>query len=61
MTEKMWCENEQRHGPHGSCPGVDGIRQIVLAENRERERAIGSNGGQLCDARRGPCSCGAWH
>lgn len=37
------------------------IRRIVEAERRERENAVGSNGGRLCDTRSGPCSCGAWH
>lgn len=40
---------------------ADGIKKVVDAEKQEKENAVGRNGGRLCDTRRGPCSCGAWH
>jgi len=34
---------------------------VDLAKMQELEGRFGSNGGQGCDVRSGPCSCGAWH
>jgi hypothetical protein len=39
----------------------EGVERIVHSERAERENAVGTNGGRLCDTRSGPCSCGAWH
>lgn len=46
--EKPWSEHE-------------GVEKIVHAERAEKENAVGTNGGRLCNTRSGPCSCGAWH
>lgn len=35
---------------------VDTKEQVVLDD-----APYGYNGGQRCDVRSGPCSCGAWH
>ena len=34
---------------------------IDLRKMEKLEGRFGTNGGQRCDVRRGPCSCGAWH
>lgn len=40
------------------CCMVDGALDLMMMEIHP---AIGYNGGQKCDVREGPCSCGAWH
>ena len=57
-------ENPQNHrhydlnGLH-SCAMIDGALDLsVIAAH---EGLLGYNGGEPCDVRSGPCSCGAFH
>ena len=43
------------------CCWLDGALDLSLIDAHSRYAPQGRNGGQGCDVRRGPCSCGAWH
>ena len=43
------------------CCFVGGALHISLIDAHGRYAPQGRNGGQTCDVRQGPCSCGAWH
>lgn len=43
------------------CCSVDDATDLFLMEAHLKYVNIGTNGGQRCDVRSGPCACGAWH
>jgi hypothetical protein len=44
-----------------SCCFVEGALDLKLMEAHREYAPLGRNGGERCDVRSGPCSCGAWH
>lgn len=44
-----------------SCCFVNGAIDLSVMEAHSQYVNMGTNGGQRCDVRRGPCACGAWH
>jgi len=43
------------------CCFVNGAMDLGLMDAHGEHASLGTNGGQSCDVRSGPCSCGAWH
>ena len=43
------------------CCWLDNALDLSLMEAHTKYAPLGYNGGQPCDVRSGPCSCGAWH
>lgn len=52
-----------RHDFHSlqRCCFVNGALDMALMQAHEDYASLGTNGGQRCDVKSGPCSCGAWH
>jgi hypothetical protein len=43
------------------CCFINGAIDLGVMDAHGQYASMGTNGGQSCDVRSGPCSCGAWH
>lgn len=59
-------ENPEKHEHNDlngltRCCFINGALDLGLMDAHQEHVNMGTNGGQRCDVREGPCACGAWH